>query len=32
MKQMGANSGDPRFADGWEDEDDVGGQPQCAQQ
>ncbi|RYP35096.1 hypothetical protein DL768_011017 [Monosporascus sp. mg162] len=32
IEEMGANSGDPRFGDGWEDEDDVGGQPQCAQQ
>jgi hypothetical protein len=30
--QMGANSGDPRFGDGWEDDDEAGGQPQCTQQ
>ncbi|KAI1074088.1 DnaJ-domain-containing protein [Whalleya microplaca] len=33
IDEMGANSGDPRFGDGWEDDDDeAGGQPQCAQQ
>jgi len=32
--QMGANSGDPRYGDGWEedDDDDAGAQAQCAQQ
>ncbi|KAI1317625.1 DnaJ domain-containing protein [Xylariaceae sp. FL0255] len=33
IDEMGANSGDPRFGQGWEDEDDEGGaQAQCAQQ
>ncbi|KAI0022091.1 DnaJ domain-containing protein [Xylariomycetidae sp. FL0641] len=33
IEEMGANSGDPRFGDGWEDDDDeAGGQAQCAQQ
>ncbi|KAI5855609.1 DnaJ-domain-containing protein [Durotheca rogersii] len=35
IDEMGAHSGDPRYGDGWEDEDDedgAGGQPQCAQQ
>ncbi|KAL7627116.1 DnaJ-like protein xdj1 [Parahypoxylon ruwenzoriense] len=33
IDEMGANSGDPRFGEGWEDEDDeAGGHPQCAQQ
>ncbi|KAI1469188.1 DnaJ-domain-containing protein [Daldinia caldariorum] len=33
IDEMGANSGDPRFGDGWEDEDDdEGGGAQCAQQ
>ena len=33
LLQMGANSGDPRYGEGWEDDDDEGGaQAQCAQQ
>ncbi|KAJ2989105.1 hypothetical protein NUW58_g3636 [Xylaria curta] len=34
LDEMGANSGDPRYGEGWEDEDDGegGAQAQCAQQ
>ncbi|KAI0389400.1 DnaJ-domain-containing protein [Xylariaceae sp. FL0594] len=36
MDEMGANSGDPRYGDGWEDDDedddDAGAHAQCAQQ
>ncbi|KAI1497517.1 hypothetical protein F5X99DRAFT_396607 [Biscogniauxia marginata] len=33
IDDMGANQGDPRYGDGWEDDDDeAAGQPQCAQQ
>lgn len=34
IKQMGANSGDPRYGEGWEEDDDGegGAQAQCAQQ
>ncbi|KAJ3569632.1 hypothetical protein NPX13_g6018 [Xylaria arbuscula] len=33
LDEMGANSGDPRYGEGWEDDDDEGGaQAQCAQQ
>ncbi|KAI0526342.1 DnaJ domain-containing protein [Xylaria bambusicola] len=34
LDEMGANSGDPRYGDGWEDDDDDegGAQAQCAQQ
>lgn len=32
IEEMGANSGDPRFAHGWEDMDEEDGAPQCATQ
>ncbi|KAJ9158421.1 DnaJ-domain-containing protein [Coniochaeta hoffmannii] len=33
IQEMGANQGDPRYAQEWEDDDDdEGGQPQCATQ
>ncbi|KAI0166388.1 DnaJ domain-containing protein [Xylariaceae sp. FL1272] len=33
IDEMGANSGDPRYGEGWEDDDDgEGAQAQCAQQ
>ncbi|KAI1334183.1 DnaJ-domain-containing protein [Xylariaceae sp. FL0016] len=32
IDEMGAGSGDPRFGEGWEDDDEAGGQAQCAQQ
>lgn len=32
IEEMGASSGDPRFRDQWEDDDDEDGGPQCAQQ
>ncbi|KAI1129603.1 DnaJ domain-containing protein [Nemania abortiva] len=32
IDEMGAGSGDPRYGEGWEDEDGEGGQAQCAQQ
>lgn len=32
IEEMGANSGDPRFQSEWEDDDEAGGGPQCAQQ
>ncbi|KAJ1335303.1 DnaJ subfamily A member 2 [Microdochium nivale] len=34
IDEMGANQGDPRYGDGWEDDEDEdgAGQPQCAQQ
>ncbi|KAH9903716.1 DnaJ-domain-containing protein [Xylariomycetidae sp. FL2044] len=32
IDEMGANSGDPRFSEGWEDDDAEPGGAQCAQQ
>jgi DnaJ family protein A protein 2 len=32
VSQMGAQQGDPRYGNEWEDDDEDDGQPQCATQ